>query len=85
MIKHVLQDHVGDGEPDYSHEDWEFIFRLIGKEIDLGEWNGDWLHPENPLVVSKTTTEWILVKLIEKLEAELLELRKNLGMKADMK
>jgi hypothetical protein len=39
----------------------------------------DWLHGKNPLNVSETLTEWVLLTLVEKLEAELLELRKDLG------
>jgi hypothetical protein len=39
----------------------------------------DWLHGKNPLNVSETLTEWVLLSLVEKLEAELLELRKELG------
>jgi potassium channel subfamily K len=39
----------------------------------------DWLHGKNPLNISETLTEWVLLSLVEKLEAELLELRKELG------
>lgn len=44
----------------------------------------DWLHGKNPLNVSETLTEWVLLTLVEKLEAELLELRKDLGNTAGM-
>jgi hypothetical protein len=44
----------------------------------------DWLHGKNPLNVSETLTEWVLLTLVEKLEAELLELRKELGNTAGM-
>lgn len=39
----------------------------------------DWLHSKNPMNVSDTLTEWMLLTLVDKLEAELLELRKQMG------
>lgn len=39
----------------------------------------DWLHGKNPLNVSETLTEWVLLTLVDTLEAELLELRKEQG------
>jgi potassium channel subfamily K, other eukaryote len=39
----------------------------------------DWLHGKNPLNISETLTEWVLLTLVDKLEAELLELRMQLG------
>ncbi|KAE9370718.1 voltage-gated potassium channel [Stipitochalara longipes BDJ] len=55
----------------------------------LGEWTDggqilDWLHGKNPLNVTETLTEWVLLTLVEKLEAELLELRKELGNTANL-
>ena len=59
--------------------------RLTGLE----EWTEggqvlDWLHGKNPLNVSEMVTEWVLLTLVEKLEAELFELRKELGTTAGM-
>ena len=50
----------------------------------LEEWRDgkgmlDWLHGKNPLNVSETLTEWMLLALVEKLELELLELRRKMG------
>jgi potassium channel subfamily K, other eukaryote len=39
----------------------------------------DWLHGENPLNSTEILTEWILLTLVEKLEGELLNLRRNMG------
>ena len=39
----------------------------------------DWLHSKNPLNATETLTEWILWTLAEKLEEELLDLRKKMG------
>jgi len=44
----------------------------------------DWLHGKNPLNVTEAATEWVLLTLVDKLEAELLELRKQLGNTADL-
>jgi potassium channel subfamily K len=44
----------------------------------------DWLHGKNPLNVSETLTEWMLLTLVEKLEGELYELRKELGNTAEV-
>lgn len=44
----------------------------------------DWLHGKNPLNVSETLTEWMLLTLVEKLEGELYELRKQLGNTAEI-
>ena len=48
---------------------------------EFGDKNGmiDWLHQENPLNITETLTEWILLTLVEKLEQELLEVRKRVG------
>ena len=101
-------EHIGnqrDGRrPDYSFEDWEYIFYLMGalespfdqratttesdleskrKELDDSQDEGpilDWLHGKNPLNVSDTLTEWLLLTLVEKLETELSELRRQMGM-----
>jgi hypothetical protein len=48
----------------------------------LDEWQDggqivDWLDGKNPLNVSEMLTEWVLLTLVEKLEAELLELRRD--------
>ena len=55
----------------------------------LEEWTDggqilDWLHGKNPLNVTEAATEWVLLTLVDKLEAELLELRKQLGNTADL-
>jgi potassium channel subfamily K len=39
----------------------------------------DWLHGKNPLNATETLTEWLLVTLVDKLEAELRELRWRMG------
>ncbi|CZR64103.1 uncharacterized protein PAC_14000 [Phialocephala subalpina] len=39
----------------------------------------DWLHGKNPLNVSESSTEWMLLALMEKLESELAELRRKDG------
>lgn len=111
-IKRVTIDHIRNQEkglkPDYSFEEWEYIFYLMGvlepasedrngdngnergkspprlRRTGLEEWTEggqmlDWLHGKNPLNVSETLTEWVLLTLVEKLEAELLTLRKELG------
>jgi len=107
-IKAVAMDHIKDQEnnisPNYTFEDWEYIFYLIGvlkptsedqnaatrekrppglARTSLDEWQDgghilDWLHGKNPLNVSETLTEWVLLTLVEKLEAELLELREKM-------
>ncbi len=112
-IKTLTSDHIQNQQtksrPEYSFEDWEYIFYLLGvldptngtdpiphpediggietRRSGFGEWqdgsNGgqvlDWLHGKNPLNVSDTLTEWMLLTLVEKLEAELAELRRNHG------
>jgi hypothetical protein len=108
-IKAVAIDHIknqeNDIKPEYSFEDWEYIFYLMGvlepisnesntvagekrppglARTGLEQWTDggqilDWLHGKNPLNVSETLTEWVLLTLVDKLEAELLELRKELG------
>jgi potassium channel subfamily K len=123
-VKKVAADHIKSeqkGErPDYSFEDWEYIFYLMGvlepdpafqselkrsdnsaehlnrakssgsmlrirtRSSTLGGWtdgNGalDWLHGQNPLNVTDTLTEWMLLTLVEKLELELLDMRKKMG------
>ena len=111
VIKSVVHDHLKhqhDGQkPDYSFDDWEYIFSLMGTLDSLvveeetsatnigvpipenrqnieefGDKNGmiDWLHQENPLNITETLTEWILLTLVEKLEQELLEVRKSVGV-----
>jgi len=59
------------------------------RRTGLEEWTEggqilDWLHGKNPLNVSESLTEWVLLTLVEKLEAELLELRKELGNTAGL-
>jgi potassium channel subfamily K len=112
-IKAVAIDHIKNQQTnsrqDYSFEDWEYIFYLMGvlepsndeqtapagEEnpgnpvlkpacSNLEEWTDggqilDWLHGKNPLNGSDTVTEWVLLSLVDKLEMELLELRKQLG------
>lgn len=39
----------------------------------------DWLHGKNPLNVSETLTEWMLLELVSKLEKELDSVRRELG------
>ena len=127
-VKKVAADHIRSeqkGErPDYSFEDWEYIFYLMGvlepdpafqseskrsgnsaehlnrakssdsmlqirtRSSTLGGWtdgNGalDWLHGQNPLNVTDTLTEWMLLTLVEKLELELLDMRKKMGNTLD--
>jgi potassium channel subfamily K, other eukaryote len=110
VIKSVVRDHLKNQQngkqPDYSFEDWEFIFHLMGvlkplqgeeasppadeivqipeKRGSLEEWRNkkgtmDWLHGKNPLNATETLTEWILLTLVEKLELELLEVRRKMG------
>jgi potassium channel subfamily K len=109
VIKSVAQDHLKhqhDGQkPDYSFDDWEYIFSLMGtldslviedtsatdtdvpisenrgNIEDFGDKNGmiDWLHQENPLNITETLTEWMLLTLVEKLEQELLRVRRSVG------
>jgi len=58
---------------------------LVGTGLDQWTDGGqilDWLHGKNPLNVTETLTEWVLLTLVEKLEAELLELRKEMGSTA---
>jgi potassium channel subfamily K len=65
--------------------------RGASENAEIGEgqtriesWQGeehilDWLHGKNPLNVSETLTEWMLLTLVERLEGELGELREKLG------
>jgi len=109
-IKKITLDQIrnqqNNKKPDYSFEDWEYIFYLMGvlepsgeenpasteedhelggsKRSGLDQWQDggqmvDWLHGKNPLNVSETLTEWMLLSLVDKLEEELLELRKQNG------
>ena len=112
-IRRVAIDHIKSQEenvnPDYTFEDWEYIFYLMGvlepvpeekngvtgarrlsglARSGMEEWAEggqilDWLHGKNPLNISETLTEWVLLSLVDKLEAELLELRKELGNTAE--
>lgn len=43
----------------------------------------DWLHGKNPLNATETLTEWLLVTMVDKLEAELLDLRMKVGAVTD--
>jgi potassium channel subfamily K len=110
VLKRVILDHIGQqqdkGRPNYSFEDWEYIFYLLGalepslpEEENLSALDGvqslapksslekrgarkrmiDWLHCKNPLNATETLTEWILLTLVEKLEWELLVLRRKTG------
>ena len=99
MIKIVVRDHLKKKRPDYSFEDWEVIFYLMGAlesrpsvetkstteddrcSLDWKDEKGmmDWLHGRNPLNATETLTEWLLLTLVEKLELELLELRRKMG------
>ena len=63
------------------------------RRTELQHWKGgektqgrgpDWLHGKNPLNVSETLTEWMLLTLVEKLEVELGDLRKQLGNTPDV-
>lgn len=49
------------------------------EEAKAGNRMIDWLHGENPLNATEVLTEWILLTLVEKLEEELLNLRRNMG------
>ena len=114
-IDHI-KNHENNLQQEYTFDDWEYIFYLMGvlepssgdqsasnrddgngrekssprlQRNGLEEWTEggqilDWLHGKNPLNVSETLTEWVLLTLVEKLEAELLELRKELGNTAGM-
>jgi hypothetical protein len=44
-----------------------------------GKGSLDWLHRKNPLNNSGTLTEWMLFTMVEKLEMELADLRRQLG------
>ena len=97
-------------QQEYTFDDWEYIFYLMGvlepspeestvnghngngeeksahklQRTGLEEWTEggqilDWLHGKNPLNASETLTEWVLLTLVDKLEAELFDLRKQLG------
>jgi potassium channel subfamily K, other eukaryote len=111
VIKRVIHDHLEDQhmgrQSDYSFEDWEDIFDLIGAlgpvqgeegssataegslhpsltHTSLESWKDgkevmDWLHWRNPLNITETLTEWILLTLVDKLELELSELRQKMG------
>jgi hypothetical protein len=77
------------GEPTTTRDE-EIISILTQKEKKTGleEWQDgsgkvDWLHGKNPLNVAETNTEWLLLTLVEKLEIELLELRRRLGNTVD--
>ncbi|KAF4627508.1 hypothetical protein G7Y89_g10646 [Cudoniella acicularis] len=50
-----------------------------GASGDYNEKMIDWLHGKNPLNVSETLTEWMLLELVNKLEKELDSVRKDLG------
>lgn len=39
----------------------------------------DWLHGKNPLNVTESMTEWMLLALMEKLESQLADLRRREG------
>lgn len=58
--------------------------RIPERPTRIETWQGDgeildWLHGKNPLNVSETLTEWMLLTLVERLEGELAELRRNMG------
>jgi potassium channel subfamily K len=113
-IDHI-KNQANNTQKEYTFEDWEYIFYLMGvleplsdaqsvnnadvgngekgapklQRTGLDEWTDggqilDWLHGKNPLNVSESLTEWVLLTLVEKLEAELLELRKELGNTANL-
>lgn len=42
----------------------------------------DWLHAKNSLNMFGTATEWILMALVVKLEAELAVMRRRMGNKS---
>lgn len=72
-------------EPSYEEQKVvEVDQQLKPARSGLEEWTDggqilDWLHGKNPLNCSDTLTEWVLLTLVEKLETELFELRKQLG------
>lgn len=49
------------------------------EETGVGKRMVDWLHGKNPLNSTEILTEWILLTLVEKLEGELLNLRRDMG------
>jgi len=58
--------------------------RSTGMEQWVGDGQGEgevlnWLHGKNPLNVSETLTEWMLLTLVERLESELKQLRREMG------
>jgi potassium channel subfamily K, other eukaryote len=91
-LKKVLVDHIKHQQtnerPDYIFEEWEYIIYLLGalepssgedKESGDGKRMIDWLHSKNPLNATEKLTEWLLLTLVEKLEWELLDLRRKMG------
>lgn len=124
-IKSITRDRIlhqaSSSEPDYSFQDWEYMFWLMDvlepvsesvssrpgspgnavEKTDTQERRGeaeqvkerqsgmdawqdgnkvpDWLHGKNPLNVTESVTEWMLLALIEKLEIELADLRRKEG------
>jgi potassium channel subfamily K, other eukaryote len=86
-LKQVIVDHIkhqqSTQKPEYSFEEWEYIFYLLGAgDVDESKERKrmlDWLHSRNPLNATEKLTEWLLLTLVEKLEEELLDLRRKLG------
>lgn len=65
-----------------GHEENSQIAKETRRRSGMEEWQDgsripDWLHGKNPLNVSESLTEWMLLALMEKLEHELGELRKE--------
>ena len=91
-LKKVIVDHIKHWQsnemPDYSFEEWEYIFYLLGalkpssgedKESGDRKRMIDWLHSKNPFNATEKLTEWLLLTLVEQLEGELLDLRRKMG------
>ena len=53
--------------------------QLRSSRDSVEEWGMDWLHESNPMNEPEKVTEWMLLKLVEKLEEELRQLRADNG------
>lgn len=78
-----VQDQQDDKDGQSIHS-----IRRTSTQSSMDEWNNpqgmiDWLHRENPLNATETLTEWLLVNLVDRLEAELVELRIKVGAVTD--
>jgi potassium channel subfamily K len=74
----------GETEKSDGQERGERRERIMERRTGMEKWQDgskvpDWLHGKNPLNVTESLTEWMLLALMEKLETELADLRRREG------